>query len=325
MGPFIATLAQLGMESHQFRDEERGGLLSVNGLGYHIMLQRLVGDFYHDDDIEDVGIVHLEQLVQLRQIDLLKKEDMLDYNLVHDLFRNYAFSERRFRFLIEWDPTVLTHTDEHGTLPLHSIAFKSIQSFQAVFETGISYYPHKKGICLLFKKDNYNETPFQMGSTRLGRNEIMDVVEDTITCSYSEETPLNIVDALLTAAIDDAIHLDCVFFLLRRQPDVLVDLLLGSTTTTNNNNNNSSDGDNGSDGNSNGGTNDSEGGTGNHRNDNDGDHGGSDRNDNNYHDNSNHENSGTEDEDDMLIANTDTGTDANENDRKRKRKRTGDV
>jgi len=47
-------------------------------------------------------------------------------------------------------------------------------------------------------------------------NVTKDIVEDTLTRYYSEETPLNIVDVLLTAAIDDKIHLNCLFFLLRR-------------------------------------------------------------------------------------------------------------
>ena len=78
------------------------------------------------------------------------------------------------------------------------------------------YYPHKKGISLLFKESNNNRTPFQYACMNNGRNEVMDAVEDTISRYYSEERPWDIVDALLTAAIDDQIHLDCVFFLLRR-------------------------------------------------------------------------------------------------------------
>jgi hypothetical protein len=60
------------------------------------------------------------------------------------------------------------------------------------------------------------------------------------------------IDALITAAIDKNIHLDCVYFLLRREPDILQKLLLsqqteGVVTTTvkldpNNNNNNNNSG-----------------------------------------------------------------------------------
>lgn len=91
---FIATLAQLGTELLQFRDEERGGLLSVNGLGHHKMLQRFAGAWNKYDGAQDA--VYL-QVVQLRQLGLLKKGDILDHNLLHKLSNkdNY-FSERRF-------------------------------------------------------------------------------------------------------------------------------------------------------------------------------------------------------------------------------------
>ena len=42
--------------------------------------------------------------------------------------------------------------------------------------------------------------------------------------------PYNIADALITAAIDETIHLDCVYFLLRREPDILHKLLSSKHT-----------------------------------------------------------------------------------------------
>jgi hypothetical protein len=93
----------------------------------------------------------------------------------------------------------------------------------------------------------------------------MKVIEDTlIRYSFSVNTPINFAEALLIAAIDDNIHLDCVYLLLRRHPDLLVKLLSSSTpaaasmarSNNNNNNNNNeddgdADGDEGGDGNSN--------------------------------------------------------------------------
>merc|ERR1712119_44652 len=55
---------------------------------------------------------------------------------------------------------------------------------------------------------------------------------------YSTATPVNSMDALLLAAIDERIHLDGVYFVLRRQPDVLTRML--PPRLNNNNNNNSS-------------------------------------------------------------------------------------
>ena len=103
-----------------------------------------------------------------------------------------------------------------------------MKRFRSVFDAGMRYFPYQNGIALLFRKNRYQsgKTPFQCacGDKNKRRQEVMDVVEDTIS-RYSETTPINSEDALILAATDDAIHLDCVFFLLKRQPDVLLSLL----------------------------------------------------------------------------------------------------
>jgi hypothetical protein len=132
----------------------------------------------------------------------------------------------------------------HFTLPRMSNS--NIQEFRMLFENRIRYcYPNERGIRLLFfKKNDHNRTPFQCACEEFGYEEVMKVVDDTLI-RYSD-TPINITEALITAAIDE--HLDCMYFLLRRQPDVLHKLLSSSTTSIaahaeaagsiNNNNNN---------------------------------------------------------------------------------------
>ncbi|OEU05669.1 hypothetical protein FRACYDRAFT_258708 [Fragilariopsis cylindrus CCMP1102] len=130
--------------------------------------------------------------------------------------------------MIEWDPTLLTRVNFAGEIPLHDVALtRSIQIFQLVFEYGIRYYPNKKGISLLFQEVFQEETyeyetyeyltPFQSACASFGRNEVMRVVEDTLirysSSSADNSTQLNVVEAILTAAIDEVIHLDCVYFL----------------------------------------------------------------------------------------------------------------
>merc|ERR1712238_614813 len=53
----------------------------------------------------------------------------------------------------------------------------------------------------------------------------MGIVEEILTRNHSEGTPLNIVEALMMAAADENTHLDCSYFLLRREPHVWVRLL----------------------------------------------------------------------------------------------------
>ena len=84
----------------------------------------------------------------------------------------------------------------------------------------------------------------------------MKIVEETII-RYSSSS-LNIMEVLITAAFDKIIGLDCVYFLLRRQPDLLMELLSSTTpvasamvTVSKKNNNEDGDDDEENDGNSN--------------------------------------------------------------------------
>merc|ERR1712032_1434570 len=84
--------------------------------------------------------------------------------------------------------------------------------------------------------------PIQTACKRFRRKGVMDVVEETLA-RYSTTTPINSTDALLLAAIDERIHLDGVYFVLRRQPDVLTRMLPPRLANNSNNNNSNITGD----------------------------------------------------------------------------------
>jgi hypothetical protein len=139
----------------------------------------------------------------------------------------------------------------HGCVPLHGAAiYSNIQGFRSVFEAGIRYFPEKKGINLMFRKSYHHfdkyKTPIQSACRKYGCDKVMEIIEDTLGLDFQRERslggtnnnnnstaggPYNIVDALITAAIDEDVHLDCVYFLLRRHPDLLVKLLPSSEST----------------------------------------------------------------------------------------------
>jgi len=134
------------------------------------------------------------------------------------------------------------------------VAFIStIPGFRSAFDLGLRYYPIKKGINLLFQKDGDGDTPFQLACDNFGRDEVMKVIEDTLLLSSQQQQeqraadddddddnsnnfvgPYNIIDAFMMAAMDEQVHFDCVYFLLRRQPDLLQRLLSGSMTNNDN-------------------------------------------------------------------------------------------
>jgi hypothetical protein len=237
---FVPIVARLAIEFGLFEEDERGGLLIVNEKSNNVLHYLMATDPIDDPiDPEAVDDKYLQVLIKLRQFDLLKKEDIKSYDLLRRLCIGENFPKKRFKMLVEWDPNALIQTDRFGQPPLNDamcMHSPSIQAFQIVFEYGIRYFPKKKGISLLFHISNRGETIFQhacvqfgfedvmyVQDTELGREKVMEVVEDTLA-RYSD-TPVNVPEALISAAIDENVHLDCVYFLLRREPDSLLKLL----------------------------------------------------------------------------------------------------
>jgi len=202
---------------------------------------------YFDSRVPAQNDLIITLMIRLRRIGLFKKVDIRDYDLVFYLFcQTEDFPERVFQFFVEWDPTSLVHIDEDGELPLHWAARTSIRGFTIVFSHIIRYYPFQKGIRLFFHEANAVGTPFQTACRKHGRTKVMEVVEEILTRYHSEGTPLHIIEALVVAATDEHIHLDCSYFLLRREPDVLVRLLQSGLYNSNDNTINAGGGGSGS-------------------------------------------------------------------------------
>ena len=257
---FIPLFVRIAIKFGCFAVEDRGGLLCDDCNGNNVLRLLLIssnnipdtvsyGDELHNELVDTKS---LQVLVQLRRQGHLKKEDIQD--LFNTLYRLPVFPEKRFRFLIEWEPFALIRPDTVGYIPLHDtvIYFSTLQGFRSVFEAGIRYFPEKKGIHLLFRKSRHHfdecKTPFQHACKKYGRGKVMGIIEDTLGLDFQRQRslngsnnnnnnstaagPYNIVDAFITAAIDEDIHLACVYFLLRRHPDLLVELLPSSESTT---------------------------------------------------------------------------------------------
>jgi len=62
----------------------------------------------------------------------------------------------------------------------------------------------------------------------------MDVVEG-ILVQYSDTTPLNNLEALISSTGNDNVHLDFTYFLFRREPELFIHLLQSRSIKNNNN------------------------------------------------------------------------------------------
>jgi len=77
------------------------------------------------------------------------------------------------------------------------------------------------GINLLFRKDYQNNTPIQIACKRFLLNDVMNDVCDVLA-RYADTTPINASEASLFAAANENSHLDCLYFLFQREPNLFI-------------------------------------------------------------------------------------------------------
>ena len=102
--PFVHVLARLAIEFGSFQENERGGLLVDNNGDFLKVLARSSHSSYGEEHNQLVDNVYLGEMIRLRQMGLLRREDIQEYELVLWLCRQSYFAENRFQFLVEWNP-----------------------------------------------------------------------------------------------------------------------------------------------------------------------------------------------------------------------------
>lgn len=83
---------------------------------------------------------------------------------------------------------------------------------------------------MLFQTESDGDTPFGIMSVQClrrleqqRRQQLLDLMDTTLAhYSTAIPTPLHICDALVVAATEDNIHLDCVYYLTRRYPATIL-------------------------------------------------------------------------------------------------------
>ena len=253
---FVPLLARLATELQLFDQADRGGLLTKSTGGRHNILQYIAA--YTSATDHSVNEKEYNQMVdetcltvlnRLREMNLLKKEDIQEYNLLGILCsnKNSFFPEKRFEFISDWDPMALMtpcHPNVNECLPIHYCAFDSggIRGFQVVFAAGMRYFPAKLGFVFHNSKDNegqiYN-TPYQSTCEDYGSEEVTnEVLNRILECCPST---VRVESLLLSLATNEAFHLDGLYLFLRKDPAAYLQLLHGghsSSRIINNNKNN---------------------------------------------------------------------------------------
>jgi hypothetical protein len=264
---FVPLVSRLAIELGVFGEDDRGGLLCGNiSVCVYIVNRSTLRSTIDKAKYYDV------------MKPMVNQKDLQRYEIWDMLSSRINFRDNRFRGIVNENPSVLKiSTKSRLSIPLYYAAQmpSSIRQFKLILQTGIQYYPNKgEGVSLLFKMVNTDKTPFQIACERFGRDEVMDAVEGTLLTFQYQQLPLldddgnnnnnnnnnntnacgppyNLAEALIAASVNEHIHLDCVFFLIRRHPNVLKELLVvapameGNDNKSNNKNNVGGRGDDG--------------------------------------------------------------------------------
>uniref|UniRef100_A0A7S4AA89 Uncharacterized protein n=1 Tax=Pseudo-nitzschia australis TaxID=44445 RepID=A0A7S4AA89_9STRA len=231
---FVPLFAKLGVELGQFREEERGGLNVRNDNMLKIISGNHFEAFGSKEHYRLVDETCVAIMKRLRELELFKKEDIIAYNLIGSLLQGPVFPEQRFRFLVEWNPNCLAAFIDirlfmRTLLPIKYAAISDdmgVVGFQKVFEIGMEHFPKKFGF--LFHKGLNEKSPFRNGTAyqvacqKHGKENVEKIIDDAWNTARARNDRKQIgLDALLYASAESTVHLDLVYFLLRRDPSLL--------------------------------------------------------------------------------------------------------
>ena len=152
----IPLIAKLGIELQQFNDGDRGGLLLQHSPLYSIVIYRRIIENNKESN-EFVDNVFFSVWNKLREDNLFRKEDIkqlkmiLPYVIPDTEKASSVFTVRKFRYLVDFDPTVLSvplDPDDGNWLPIHFCAdsdHRTLQDFIEVVRAGLLHNPEKLG------------------------------------------------------------------------------------------------------------------------------------------------------------------------------------
>jgi hypothetical protein len=189
-------------------------------------------------------------LRKFREMDVIQKDDIQDQNLLYYSSRqNFdTLREELFNFLVDWDPgalkvpfLVLQDFDDVDEPPDPFLLLQSkvptlrrgergghiraAAPFKMVLKAGLRHFPHELG--LLLQKDANNSTAIRAACWLwlVNWKLIVQCFEEMGNDKIFEKDPTtNLYPFMLAAADDSTPRLDLVYYLLRKDPEVLAPL-----------------------------------------------------------------------------------------------------
>lgn len=253
---FIPLLAELGVElgasmairkpeTAWFRASDRGGLACT----MHNVIFQLVCNIVVRDDLNEESSGKLDELstaimIRLKDKGLMMKEDIYNLNLTNLLLYNALYRanyqyQRRLRFLIDWDPSILRECGQNKPLLEHfvrrlcttddgRVPREARRRFGAILEFGMLHHPTELGFL-------FHGATFQLACEKFGADTVARTVNDKLfsaverDCnsrheitvdknSISDSDRISLLTLVFAAATNAEISLDGVYTLFHRDP-----------------------------------------------------------------------------------------------------------
>jgi len=174
--PFVPLLAEQGVKLKVGGEGKRGGLLvddpsPLNGQVYNVLqlLVNMQGNIACDS-------VNLDVLIKLRESKLLCKEDIQQYDLSY--WSCSPTSNKRFEYLVDWDPEALKDCNNTGYPLIHAAAGSGIELFVMAVKAGMKHFPEELGF--LFRKNGDGKTACEVAIDKHGKDETMKIIQDHV-------------------------------------------------------------------------------------------------------------------------------------------------
>ena len=228
---FIPLLAELGVELGRFKEKERGGLTCfMKSVLFQLFSNVILRNDLDEELSEKLDEASTAILIRLKEKGLMKKEDIYRFDLTNlllyrALYKKTLRIEKRFEFLINWNPSILMECGRGNNLLNHYVCRlcytnegclrpDTVQRFQAIIELGMYHFPTELGFV-------FHRTTFRLLCERLGTKKVAQIIDIEILRTLEQKN--NTLKALVfAAATNDAISLDGVYTLFRRDPIALM-------------------------------------------------------------------------------------------------------
>jgi hypothetical protein len=190
------------------------------------LLADITGTFNFEDE-EKFDSNCLNVLIELREMNILRKEDIRKYELQFQSCRSY--SKKRFQFLVDWDPDSLKQelrkVGKGETLLNHTSRYIDGEGYDMVLKAGLKHHPYELG-GLAF--DNKVDREFELEKDEFTARFEFERRWNTVIKKSLEEcddgklmeknAETNLYPFILAASVIPRNQVDIVYYLLRRNP-----------------------------------------------------------------------------------------------------------